>query len=321
MSTANIESKHEEDDKDKNKNKSEGPIICPGHTRAVSDLSFSKMTQDGYFLISACLDNKAMLREGATGDWIGTFAGHKGAVWGARLNEDATRAVTASADCTAKVWDAVTGEESASFLHRSLVRAAIFSKDGNQIYTAGMEKKVRLFDLQRPDANPSVFEAGSTIITHLGDCSDPNLVVSAGAEKGVRVWDKRTLKLAKTVQTASEVTSLTVSLDESTITVTAGKDVYFLNYHTFDLIKKHSLSQPVNCAAYYPSTNLFVAGLENDLWVHVYDFETGKEIGVNKGHHGFVRTLAFNPVGDSFASGADDATIRIWDVPAPADKE
>jgi serine-threonine kinase receptor-associated protein len=89
-----------------------------------------------------------MLRNGITGDWIGTLIGHKGAVWQARLSPDAHHAATASADFTAKIWDTYTGELLHTLQHDHIVRAIAYPPDNSDlIATGGMEKKLRIFDL------------------------------------------------------------------------------------------------------------------------------------------------------------------------------
>jgi hypothetical protein len=81
------------------------PLVAPGHTRPVTHLSFSPIQDDGtYLLVSSCKDGNPMLREW-TGDWVGTFLGHKGAVWSTKLSPDASRAATGSADFTAFVFN------------------------------------------------------------------------------------------------------------------------------------------------------------------------------------------------------------------------
>ncbi|KAF5768550.1 putative transcription factor WD40-like family [Helianthus annuus] len=94
-----------------------------------------------FFLISASKDPTPMLRNGETGDWIRTFEGHKGAVWSCCLDKNTLRAASASADFSAKLWDALTRDVLHSFDQKHIVRACSFSEDTHFLLTGGFEKK------------------------------------------------------------------------------------------------------------------------------------------------------------------------------------
>lgn len=122
----------------------------------------------------------------------------------------------------------------------------------------------------------------------------------------------RTGTIVRTLETKSSVTSAEVSQDGRYITTADGSTVTFWDANHFGLVKSYDMPCIVESASLEPKYgNKFIASGE-DMWIHVFDFHTGAEIGCNKGHHGPVHCVRFSPGGESYASGSEDGTIRIW---------
>ena len=62
----------------------------------------------------------------------------QGAVWQCVLNQPALLAATASADFSASIWDAVSGDVKHTFPDTHIVRSVHFSQDSNRLLTAGL---------------------------------------------------------------------------------------------------------------------------------------------------------------------------------------
>ncbi|KAH6801376.1 Transducin/WD40 repeat-like superfamily protein [Perilla frutescens var. hirtella] len=297
------------------KKKVVAPLVCHGHSRPVVDLFYSPITPDGFFLVSASKDSSPLLRNGETGDWIGTFMGHKGAVWSCCLDKHALRVATASADFSAKLWDALTGDVLHSFEHKHIVRACAFSEDTNLLLTGGMEKVLRIFDLNHPDAPPREIEKSPGSVRTLAWLHSDQTILGSCTDMG----GVRTGTIVRTLETKSSVTSAEVSQDGRYITTADGSTVKFWDANHFGLVKSYDMPCIVESASLEPKFgNKFIAGGE-DMWVHLFDFHTGAEIGCNKGHHGPVHCVRFSPGGESYASGSEDGTIRIWQT-SPVDQ-
>ncbi|GAA5915529.1 hypothetical protein JCM5296_001751 [Sporobolomyces johnsonii] len=317
------------------------PLVCAGHTRPVPSLHFSPLLPSSsasedpnYLLISACKDGKPMLRDWL-GDWQGTFTGdkgHKGAVWSARLSQDGALAVTASADFTAKLWDATTGHCLTTLPHSHVVRTADLSPPSSssiRIMTGGHEKRLRLWDLARAprdggDADPhdgvDEFRADGGGTAHEGTVKkvlwdeERRACVSMGEDKVVRWWDLRTLQMTHEVSFKNDpITSMEKSHDGELLAITSGKDVTFLSLDSRLPYLTHALPYAPSTASLHPLTRAtFVTGSTTDEWVRVHDAQSGKELEVGKGHHGPVHCVEYSPDGELYATGSEDGTVRLW---------
>jgi len=293
------------------------PLVAPGHTRPVTHLSFSPLLDDGrYLLISGCKDGNPMLREW-TGDWIGTFVGHKGAVWSTKLSWDSSRAASGSADFTAKVWDTYSGNSLHSFPHNHIVRSVAITPSASHLLTGGQEKKVRIFDLTRPDAEPDIL-GGS--LSHDGTVKsvvwfDENAGVSAADDGLIKWWDRRSLQPTRKLSFNHPITSMELSVQIQRLVVTYGNTVAFIPAQPSETgAPIHSLSLPYSpsSASVHPIwQDRFVTGSTSDEWVRVHGID-GEERELLKGHHGPVHCVEYSPDGEVYASGSEDGTIRLW---------
>jgi len=268
------------------------PLTCSGHTRPVVHLEYSDLQPDNtYTLLSSCKDGNPMLRDWL-GDWVGTFLGHKGAVWSARLSGgDASYAVTGSADFSAKVWDTFSGQCLHTFPHNHIVRAVAMNAQGTSILTGGFEKKLRLFDLGRPEAEARVLAGGPGAekgLAHEGNIrsvvwsrGNENTLVSVGEDKVVRWWDKRSLSVTHERAFAEPVLFMerADTVLGELLTIASGKDVYFINLYDHSIVKQHSLKiTPTSVALHPGNADRFIAGETSAGWVRIFDFESGEEL-------------------------------------------
>jgi WD40 repeat protein/serine/threonine protein kinase len=155
-----------------------------------ADVLYGTFSPDGTRILTANSDNTARLWDAASGKLIASFD-HLRPPWsGAGILEsgrpalhfspDSARVLAASADYTAKLWDAASGKLLASFAHQDEVFQAEFSRDGARILTASRDNTAKLWDtasgklissFDHPDGlrHAAFSPDGATILTASGD--------------------------------------------------------------------------------------------------------------------------------------------------------
>lgn len=278
---------------------------------------YSPVTPDGVFLASASKDGQPQLRQGETGDWIGTFQGHKGAVWSCVLNESAFVAATGSADFSARVWNAVTGDTVHEFPHKHIVRTTAFEggAPATRLMTGGAEKLIRLYDLGKPEAEPYTFgPAPDSIRRCMWSLDNKRVLLSYLNTPGIDVIDLSSQKVVKKIEGVGPMLDMVHTHCGRYIVTAEAHAVTIRHALSLEVAQRYSIDDyEVESADYCPERNVFVAG-GSDMWTHMYDAGSGALLDHGRGHHGPVHCVRFSPKGDAFVSGSEDGTIRIWNM-------
>jgi WD40 repeat protein len=108
------------------------------------------------------------------------------------FSPDGTRAVTASFDKTARVWDIATGKPlTGQLVHQGWVLHAAFSPEGMRVVTASWDGATRVWDAAtgRPLTGRLVHHWGP--VRTAAFSPDGTRLITAGEDKTAWVWDVR----------------------------------------------------------------------------------------------------------------------------------
>ncbi|HUL47999.1 MAG TPA: protein kinase [Steroidobacteraceae bacterium] len=244
------------------------------------------------------------------------LTGHDGVLWKVAFSPDGRRVVTASADATARIWDAVTGRELVRLIgHTDRVSYAEFSPDGRQVVTGSYDNSARVWDAASGRELMSLAGHARAV---LGAAFSPDgrLIATASVDKTARIWDAQSGKqLRELGAQPGRLTAVAFSPDGRRV-VTAADDN---NARIWDVDSGRELmrlgghTERVWSAMFSPDGERVVTASQ-DKTARIWSVATGQELVRLSGHTGRVSSAAFSPDGRRVVSGSDDGSVRLWDA-------
>lgn len=256
------------------------PVIPP---QAITDIT---VLPDGETLL-AVTGSGAFYRINYRSDsYVRAYeGGHTRAINSVRINADGTRALTASADTTAILWDVESGEILMTLSgHRTSVINALFDpRTPDSALTVERNGTLIQWDLSTGnDVQRTVL--GLTAVA-LDVSADGRLLAVGGTRGALQLWT-----LAETPQAAPTLTLTFSGLNEETI---------------------------VRTLVFSPSGE-WVASAGTDEAIALWNTANGDRFQLFTGHTRDITDMALNAPGTRLISASRDGTARLWDLTSAA---
>lgn len=201
--------------------------------------------------------------------------------------------------------------------HNSKIHSVGWNVDGRRLASGSTDKTVAIFAFENKErlSKESTFKGHADLVDQLcWHTTHPDLLVTASGDKTVRIYDCRSAKAIKTIETPGENINICWSPDGKCISVGNKEDlIAFIDTRTYRFTSERQFKFEVNEISWNNTGDLFfiTTGTGSIL---VLNYPELNEVHSIDAHLANCICLEFDKSGKYFATGAADALSSLWDV-------
>jgi WD40 repeat protein len=196
--------------------------------------------------------------------------------------------------------------------HKSKVKSAKFSPDGQRILTTSDDYNAKIWDFKGNLLAELKGHQGN--VTSAEFSPDGQRIVTASTDKTAKVWDIKGNLIADLKGHQSYVISAEFSPDgQRIVTASLDKNAKVWNTKGNLLADLKGYQSYVTSAEFSPDGQHIVTTASYDKTAKVWDIK-GNLITDLEGHQSNVNSAEFSPDGQRIVTASDDNTARVWDI-------
>jgi WD40 repeat protein len=226
---------------------------------------------------------------------------------------DGQRALAASLDGSASLWDVTTGQQLHHFTAQGAEYTVAVSSDGRYGAIAGNPLEIPIYDLHSGELVRTLQNSQSTGFQGIAFIPDGRYLVSTSAgEPNSWLWDLQTGQVVR--KFAGAVAWLAVSPDGRRLVAASSEanTVGLWDMATGQQVGRFTGHTSSITAVAYAHNGKWVLSGSEDRTARLWDVATGQELRRFQGHTGTIQSVTFSPDDQLVLTGSEDGTARLW---------
>ena len=242
------------------------------------------------------------------------FAGHDSRVWAVACSPNGEFAASASDDLTVRVWD-VRLRRCIHVLrgHTDWIRAVAFSPDSQILGSAGEDGRVIVWHCST-GRQLSATQSEIARIFSISFCNSGTQLAFAGSSNTVQIFSVSGNIVTELVGHDGPLNAISAFGNASLATCSEDGSIKIWDQTTWECVATLGADCAIGSLSWVDSQRIITG--DADGLLRLWDIDRRTCEAKSKVHHGAVRSLTVNSVGNTVATTGDDGVIRLWSLPS-----